>query len=144
MQAVRERKDTSGTLEFRNSTPLQSNYRRLVMKILVIDLGKFNSVACLFDTTTHQSEFETFATQHLAFEWILTHTQPHQVIIESSCAQSRPSTVSQPGQVSQNFGSSGQSSPEHHPIDLRPTGHCHSPRTKSLDCRRYRHPLSTR
>jgi transposase len=83
MQAVRERKDTSGTLEVRSSTPLQSNYRRLVMKILAIDLGKFNSVACLFDTTTHQSEFETFATQHLAFEWILTQTQPHQVIIET-------------------------------------------------------------
>jgi hypothetical protein len=36
MQAVRERKDTSGTLEVRSSTALQSNYRRLVMKILAI------------------------------------------------------------------------------------------------------------
>jgi transposase len=53
------------------------------MKILAIDLGKFNSVACLFDTTTNQSEFETFATQHLTFEWILNKTQPHQVIIET-------------------------------------------------------------
>jgi len=33
------------------------------MKILAIDLGKFNSVACSFDTTAHQSEFETIATQ---------------------------------------------------------------------------------
>jgi transposase len=54
------------------------------MKILAIDLGKFNSVACLFDTTTNQSEFETFATQHLAFEWILSKTQPDQVLIETS------------------------------------------------------------
>lgn len=53
------------------------------MKILAIDLGKFNSVACLFDTSTNQSEFETFATQHLTLEWILTKTQPHQVIIET-------------------------------------------------------------
>jgi hypothetical protein len=36
MQAVKERKDTSGTLEVRNSNPLPSNYRRLVMKILAI------------------------------------------------------------------------------------------------------------
>jgi transposase len=54
------------------------------MKILAIDLGKFNSVACLFDTTTNQSEFETFATQHLAFEWILNKTHPDQVLIETS------------------------------------------------------------
>jgi transposase len=38
------------------------------MKILAIDLGKFNSVACLFDTTTNQSEFETLATQKLILE----------------------------------------------------------------------------
>ncbi|WP_316431728.1 IS110 family transposase [Leptolyngbya sp. NK1-12] len=54
------------------------------MKILAIDLGKFNSVTCLFDTTTNQSEFETLATQHLALEWILNKTQPDQVLIETS------------------------------------------------------------
>jgi transposase len=32
------------------------------MKILAIDLGKFNSVTCSFDTKTNQSEFETIAT----------------------------------------------------------------------------------
>ena len=32
------------------------------MKILAIDLGKFNSVACLFDTTTNQRGFETLST----------------------------------------------------------------------------------
>jgi len=31
------------------------------MKILAIDLGKSNSVACLFDTATHQSGFEPIA-----------------------------------------------------------------------------------
>jgi transposase len=54
------------------------------MKILAIDLGKFNSVACLFDTTTNHSEFETFATQRWAFEQILAKTQPDQVVIETS------------------------------------------------------------
>jgi hypothetical protein len=33
------------------------------MKILTIDLGKFNSVACLFDTETNQAEYETITTQ---------------------------------------------------------------------------------
>jgi hypothetical protein len=61
MQAVRERKDPSGILEVRSSTLLQNNDRRLVMKILAIDLGKFNSVACLLDTATNQSELETVA-----------------------------------------------------------------------------------
>ncbi len=54
------------------------------MKILAIDLGKFNSVACLFDTATNQSEFETIATQHWGFEQLLAKTQPEQVVIETS------------------------------------------------------------
>lgn len=54
------------------------------MKILAIDLGKFNSVACLLDTATNQSEFETLATQRWAFEQLLSKTQPNQVLIETS------------------------------------------------------------
>lgn len=44
------------------------------MKILAIDLGKFNCVACLFDTATNQSEFETIATQRWAIEQLLNQT----------------------------------------------------------------------
>jgi transposase len=40
------------------------------MKILAIDLGKYNSVACLFDTANNQSEFETIATQLTALEQV--------------------------------------------------------------------------
>jgi transposase len=54
------------------------------MKILTIDLGKFKSVACLFDTATNQSEFETIATQRWAFEQLLNQTQPEQLVIETS------------------------------------------------------------
>jgi transposase len=54
------------------------------MKILAIDLGKFNSVACLFDTATNQSEFETLATQRWTFEQLLSQVQPDQVLIETS------------------------------------------------------------
>jgi transposase len=41
------------------------------MKILAIDLGKFNSVACSFNTKTNQSVFETIATQQWAWEQLL-------------------------------------------------------------------------
>lgn len=54
------------------------------MKILAIDLGKFNSVACLLYTTNNQSEFETITTQSWALEQLLRTTQPDQVLIETS------------------------------------------------------------
>lgn len=54
------------------------------MKILAIDLGKYNSVACSFDTATNQSEFETIATQRWSFEQLLNQTKPDQIVIESS------------------------------------------------------------
>jgi transposase len=54
------------------------------MKILAIDLGKFNSVACLLDTVTNQSEFQTIATQRWALEQLLSTTQPDQTLIETS------------------------------------------------------------
>lgn len=54
------------------------------MKILAIDLGKFNSVSCLFDTATNQSEFATLSTQRWSFEQLLSKTQPDQVLIETS------------------------------------------------------------
>jgi transposase len=54
------------------------------MKILAIDLGKYNSVACSFDTATNQSEFETIATQRWAIELLLSQTNPDQIVIETS------------------------------------------------------------
>lgn len=54
------------------------------MKILAIDLGKFNSVACLFETTNNQSEFETITTQGWAFEQLLSKTKPERVVMETS------------------------------------------------------------
>jgi transposase len=53
------------------------------MKILAIDLGKFKSVSCLFNTETNESEFETIPTNRLAIEGLLQSTQPAQVVIET-------------------------------------------------------------
>lgn len=53
------------------------------MKILAIDLGKFKSVSCLFDTETNQSEYKTIAMHRVDLEHLLLQTQPHQVVIET-------------------------------------------------------------
>lgn len=53
------------------------------MKILAIDLGKFKSVACLFDTETNQAQYETIVTQRGFFEDVLQRSQPQKVVIET-------------------------------------------------------------
>lgn len=53
------------------------------MKILAIDLGKFKSVACLLDTKTNQSEYETIPTQVWSLEQLLQNHQPDKVVIET-------------------------------------------------------------
>jgi transposase len=54
------------------------------MKILASDLGKYTSVACSFDTTTHQSEFETIASQRWAMEQLLNQSRPDHIVMETS------------------------------------------------------------
>jgi hypothetical protein len=56
----------SGSLLHRLFTKTQSG----------LELGQFNSVACLFDTATNQSEFETLTPQRWTFEQLLSKTQP--------------------------------------------------------------------
>lgn len=53
------------------------------MKILAIDLGKFKSVSCLFNTETNQSAYETIAMQRVYLEDLLHKTQPQKVVIET-------------------------------------------------------------
>jgi hypothetical protein len=53
------------------------------MKILAIDLGKFKSVACLFDTTTNQATYETIPMFQSAIENLLHQSQAEQVVIET-------------------------------------------------------------
>lgn len=55
------------------------------MKILGIDLGKYNSAACLLDTQTNDSLFFTCKSFASEFTTLLNQTQPDQVIIET-CA----------------------------------------------------------
>ncbi len=53
------------------------------MKILAIDLGKFKSVACGFNTETNVAEYETIVTQRWAIQQLLQQKQPDQVVIET-------------------------------------------------------------
>ena len=53
------------------------------MKILAIDLGKYNSVACLFTPGNQQPEYETIGTHRYYFEQLLAKTQPELVVMET-------------------------------------------------------------
>jgi hypothetical protein len=51
------------------------------MKILALDLGKFNTLHCLFDTKTRKYEFLTAATDR-GFLTLLNHQSPlHAIVI---------------------------------------------------------------
>jgi transposase len=53
------------------------------MQILAIDLGKFKSVACLFDTDSQEAQYKTISTTDTAIEQLLHQTQPNKVVIET-------------------------------------------------------------
>ena len=53
------------------------------MKILGIDLGKYNSAACLFDTQSNDTLFFSFKSFASEFTDLLSQTQPEQVVIEA-------------------------------------------------------------
>ena len=55
------------------------------MKILGIDLGKYNSIACLFETQTQDRLFFSFKSFASEFSKLLSQSQPDQVVIEA-CA----------------------------------------------------------
>lgn len=55
------------------------------MKILGIDLGKYNSVACLFDAATQEHLFFSFKSFATEFKSLLRQTQADQVVMEA-CA----------------------------------------------------------
>lgn len=53
------------------------------MKILGIDLGKYTSAACLFDTQSNDTLFFSFKSFASEFKALLSQTQPEQVVIEA-------------------------------------------------------------
>jgi transposase len=53
------------------------------MKILALDLGKFNSVSCLYDTETQSAEFWTCATNRSYLRTLFLKYQPDLIVFES-------------------------------------------------------------
>jgi transposase len=53
------------------------------MKILAIDLGKYNCVAYQLDTSNNQTEYEMIVTHRYYFEQLLAKTQPELVVMET-------------------------------------------------------------
>jgi transposase len=53
------------------------------MKILGIDLGKYNSVACLLETQTNKTLFFSFKSFPNEFKSLLEQSDPQQVVIEA-------------------------------------------------------------
>ena len=53
------------------------------MPIIAIDLGKFNSVACIYNTQTQKQQFETLATDRGFFETLFKTYNPDLVVVEA-------------------------------------------------------------
>ena len=53
------------------------------MKILALDLGKFNSVSCFYDTKTQVPEFWTCATSRSYLRTVFEKYRPDLVVFES-------------------------------------------------------------
>jgi transposase len=56
------------------------------MKILAIDLGKFKSVACVYESSTGEHSFTTISTKLSAIHDLLATHQPQRVVIEIGSA----------------------------------------------------------
>ena len=53
------------------------------MNIIAIDLGKFNSVACIYNPQTQETHFETIATERGFFETLFKSYSPQLVVVEA-------------------------------------------------------------
>ena len=53
------------------------------MNIMAFDLGKFNSVMCLYNTNTQEMAIETVGTERDYMSNLITHYQPNLVVVEA-------------------------------------------------------------
>lgn len=53
------------------------------MIIMAIDLGKFNSMGCIYDNETQEQQFETLATERGYFKTVLNSYSPDLVVVEA-------------------------------------------------------------
>ena len=53
------------------------------MIIIAIDLGKFNSMACVYDNETQNTQFETLATERSFFRTLFNSYSPDLVVVDA-------------------------------------------------------------
>ena len=53
------------------------------MNIMAIDLGKFNSMMCRYETSTQKYELETVATERGYFRSLIVNYKPDLVVVEA-------------------------------------------------------------
>ncbi len=53
------------------------------MIIIAIDLGKFNSMACIYDSEREETQFETLATERGYFKAVINSYSPDLVVVEA-------------------------------------------------------------
>jgi len=59
-----------------------------VMIIMGIDLGKFNSMVCIYNKTTREHSFQTAATQRGYFRTLLTQPEKPDLVVVEACGPS--------------------------------------------------------
>ena len=52
------------------------------MKILALDLGKFKTVACVYDTATHKATYETIKMTPFGLHDLIASHEPDRVVFE--------------------------------------------------------------
>lgn len=77
---------TRNTLTAKASSAPGSSQALQAQRILAIDLGKFTSVACDYDTATGTHTFNTIPTRPQAMHDLLVDRSPHRVVIEVGSA----------------------------------------------------------
>ena len=68
---------------FAHATIIHPKPKEESMLIIAIDLGKFNSVACIYNTQTQKQQFETLATDRGFFETLFKTYNPDLVVVEA-------------------------------------------------------------
>ena len=64
-------------------TKYTPNHTELDMNILAIDLGKFSSMCCFFDTNTQEYRFQAVATNRRYLTAVLTNHKIDLVVMEA-------------------------------------------------------------
>ena len=73
----------SAVVVFEHATIFPPKPKEKQMIIMAIDLGKFNSMACIYDNQTQEQQFETVSTERGFFKTLFNSYSPDLVVVEA-------------------------------------------------------------